>query len=74
MIDASSSASAGEGTGDLTGGQTMPCPSCSGFYLLISISLEACNGKRETVSTTGTVSGKKLSKILVADLLSSGNG
>lgn len=74
MIDASSSASAGEGTGDLTGGQTMPCPSCSGFYLLISISLEARNGKRETVSTTGTVSGKKLPKILVADLLSSGNG
>lgn len=74
MIDASSSASAGEGTGDLTGGQTMPHPSCSGFYLLISISLEARNGKRETVSTTGTVSGKKLSKILVADLLSSGNG
>lgn len=74
MIDASSSASAGEGTGDLTGGQTMLCPSCSGFYLLISISLEARNGKRETVSTTGTVSGKKLSKILVADLLSSGNG
>lgn len=74
MIDASSSASAGEGTGDLTRGQTMPCPSCSGFYLLISISLDARNGKRETVSTTGTVSGKKLPKILVADLLSSGNG
>lgn len=42
-------------------------------FLLILISLKILNGKRETVSTTGTVSGKKLSKMLIADLLDSGN-
>lgn len=73
MIDVSSSESA-EGAGVLIGGQTMACPSCSVFYLLILISLEVLNGKRETVSTTGTISGKKLPNILVADLLTSGNG
>lgn len=74
MIDVSSSKSAGEGTEGLTGGQIMACPSCSVFYLLTLTSLEVLNGKREIVSTTGIVSGRKLPKILVADLLSSGNG
>lgn len=70
MIDVRSSESAGEGMGDLTGGQTMACTSCSFFHLLILSSLEVLSGKRET---TGIVSGKKIPYIL-AGSLSSGNG
>lgn len=47
---------------------------CFLFIYLILISLEVLNDKRETLSATGTASGKKLPNTVVADLLSSGNG
>jgi len=38
------------------------------------MSLKTLHGKNETTSTTGAVSGKKLSKTPIADLLNPGNG